>query len=70
MRWLSYFADYASLQARPVEHDCCAVIGDIDCDLTDGIDIFMRLLNGLEVLKRRISQCIDNIDGFIRTHLR
>jgi hypothetical protein len=70
MRWLSYFADYASLQARPVEQDYCAVIGDIDWALTDGIDFFMRLLNGLEALKRRISQWIDDIDSFIRAHLR
>jgi hypothetical protein len=32
--------------------------------------LFMHLLNALEVLKRRISQCIDDIDSFIRAHLR
>ena len=30
----------------------------------------MRLLNALKGLKRRISQCIDDIDSFIRAHLR
>jgi hypothetical protein len=70
MGWIGYFADYASLQARPVEQDYCAVIGDIDWALTDGIDFFMRLLKALGALKRRISQCIDDIDSFIRAHLR
>ena len=70
MRWLRYFADYALLHAKPIEQDYCAVIGDIDWALTDGIDLFMRLLNALEALKRRISQCIDDIDSFIRAHLR
>lgn len=32
--------------------------------------LFMRLLNALGALKRRISQCIDDIDSFIRAHLR
>ncbi len=32
--------------------------------------LFMRLLNSLLALKRRISQCIDDIDSFIRAHLR
>jgi hypothetical protein len=30
----------------------------------------MRLLKTLEALKRRITQCIDDIDSFIRAHLR
>jgi len=30
----------------------------------------MQLLNVLVALKRRISQCIDDIDSFIRAHLR
>ena len=70
MHWIRYFADYASLQARLVEQDYCAVIGDINGVLIDGIDFFMRLLNTLEALKRRITQCIDDIDSFIRAHLR
>jgi hypothetical protein len=70
MPWLSYFADYASLQARLVEQHYCAVIGDINGVLSDGIDLFMFLLNALVKLKRCISQCIDDIDSFIRAHLR
>ena len=38
MRWISYFADYASLQARPVEQHYCAVIGDINGALINAID--------------------------------
>jgi hypothetical protein len=67
---LSYFADYALLHAKSVEQDYCAVIGDIDWDITHGNDFFMYLLNALEALKRRITQSIDDIDSFIRTHLR
>jgi hypothetical protein len=32
--------------------------------------LFMYLLNVLKALKRRITQCIDDIDSFIRAHLR
>jgi hypothetical protein len=70
MRWLSYFANYALLQARPVLPDYYAVIGDINWIPTHGIDFFMFLPNALEVLKRRITQFIDDIDSFIRAHLR
>jgi hypothetical protein len=70
MRWLSYFANYALLHAKPIEQHYCAVIGDINWALSHGIDFFMPLLDALVKLKRRITQCIDDIDSFIRAHLR
>ena len=70
MRWLSYFANYALLQERRVTSDYYAVIGDINWALGHGIDFFMLLLSALVKLKRRITQCIDDIDSFIRAHLR
>ena len=50
--------------------DYYAVIGDINWVLSYGINFFMPLFNALVKLKRRISQCIDDIDSFIRAHLR
>jgi hypothetical protein len=50
--------------------DYYAVIGDINWALGHGIDFFMLLLSALVKLKRRITQCIDDIDSFIRAHLR
>jgi hypothetical protein len=50
--------------------DYYAVIGDINWAPSHGIDFFMPLLNALVKLKRRITQCIDDIDSFIRAHLR
>jgi hypothetical protein len=50
--------------------DYYAVIGDINWVLSHGIDFFMPLLNALAKLKRRITQCIDDIESFIRALLR
>jgi hypothetical protein len=50
--------------------DYYAVIGDINWVLSHGIDFFMPLLNALVKLKRRITQAIDDIDSFVRAHLR